>query len=69
MDYGTDFLLTDDDVVFTSDGDMALVSGPCGAGYRPDAEDDAGRSVLGQGYWGLMLGVARKQDNKTAGPV
>jgi hypothetical protein len=28
MDYGTDFLLKDDDVVFTSDGDIELVSGP-----------------------------------------
>jgi hypothetical protein len=27
MDYGTDFLLADDDVVFTADGDIALVSG------------------------------------------
>jgi hypothetical protein len=27
MDYGTDFLLIDDDIVFTSDGDIALVSG------------------------------------------
>jgi phage baseplate assembly protein W len=28
MDYGTDFLLVDDDVVFTSDGDIEAVSGP-----------------------------------------
>ena len=27
MDYGTDFLLTDDDIVFTADGDVELVSG------------------------------------------
>ena len=27
-DYGTDFLLTDDDVTFTPDGDIKLVSGP-----------------------------------------
>jgi phage baseplate assembly protein W len=27
MDYGTDFLLADDDLVFTSDGDIGLVSG------------------------------------------
>jgi hypothetical protein len=27
MDYGTDFLLKDDDIVFTADGDIALVSG------------------------------------------
>jgi hypothetical protein len=28
MDYGTDLLLQDDDLVFTADGDIALVSGP-----------------------------------------
>jgi len=28
MDYGTDFLLVDDDLVFTPDGDAAVVSGP-----------------------------------------
>jgi hypothetical protein len=28
MDYGTDFLLEDDDIVFTPDGDVAVVSGP-----------------------------------------
>ena len=28
MDYGTDFLLIDDDIVFTPDGDVVLVSGP-----------------------------------------
>jgi hypothetical protein len=28
MDYGTDFLLVDDDIVFTPDGDIELVSGP-----------------------------------------
>jgi len=27
-DYGTDFLLIEDDMVFTADGDAALVSGP-----------------------------------------
>lgn len=27
-DYGSDFLLVDDDVVFTADGDAATVSGP-----------------------------------------
>lgn len=27
MDYGTDFLLEDDDIVFTADGDVKLVSG------------------------------------------
>jgi hypothetical protein len=28
MDYGTDFLLVNDDIVFTADGDIELVSGP-----------------------------------------
>jgi hypothetical protein len=28
MDYGTDFLLVDDDVVFTAEGDIEIVSGP-----------------------------------------
>jgi hypothetical protein len=28
MDYGTDFLLVDDDIVFTPDGDVLLTSGP-----------------------------------------
>jgi hypothetical protein len=28
MDYGTDFLLRDDDIVFTEDGDAVVISGP-----------------------------------------
>jgi hypothetical protein len=28
MDYGTDFKLVDDDIVFTPDGDIEIVSGP-----------------------------------------
>jgi hypothetical protein len=28
MDYGTDFLLVDDDLVFTADGDLTVVEGP-----------------------------------------
>jgi hypothetical protein len=28
MNYGTDFLLVDDDIVFTPDGDIAVVTGP-----------------------------------------
>ena len=28
MDYGTDFKLVDDDIIFTPDGDVELVSGP-----------------------------------------
>jgi hypothetical protein len=28
MDYGTDFLLIDDDIVFTPEGDIEIISGP-----------------------------------------
>jgi hypothetical protein len=28
MDYGTDFLLRDDDIVFTEEGDAVVISGP-----------------------------------------
>lgn len=28
MDFGTDFLLEDDDVIFTPDGDVEIVTGP-----------------------------------------
>jgi hypothetical protein len=57
MDYGTDFLLENDDIVFTEDGDIAVVSGPaCVAqdigqalkitpGFLP-WDKDAGSSIL-----------------------
>ena len=67
MDYGTDFLLKDDDIVFTEDGDAAVVSGPaCVAqdidqalkitlGYLP-WDKNAGSSLL------LMLNDAGRTD-------
>jgi hypothetical protein len=57
MDYGTDLLLVDDDIVFVEDGDVAIVSGPaCVAqdidqdlkispGYLP-WDKEAGSSLL-----------------------
>jgi hypothetical protein len=53
MDYGTDFLLTDDDIVFTSDGDMALVSGP--ACVAQDI-DQTLKTTPGALYWDKELG-------------
>jgi hypothetical protein len=67
MDYGTDFLLKDDDIVFVEDGDVAIVSGPaCVAqdidqalkispGYLP-WDKEAGSSLL------LMLNDAGRSD-------
>jgi hypothetical protein len=48
MDYGADFLLEDDDIVFTVDGDIALVSGP-----RMAAQDIAQTLNITPGalYW------------------
>ncbi len=38
MDYGTDMLLVDDDIVFTPDGDIELVSGPACIAQDVDQE-------------------------------
>jgi hypothetical protein len=38
MDYGTDFLLVDDDIVFTADGDIEPVSGPACVAQDIDQE-------------------------------
>jgi hypothetical protein len=38
MDYGTDFLLVDDDLVFTPDGDIKTVSGPACVAQDIDQE-------------------------------
>jgi hypothetical protein len=38
MDYGTDFLLVDDDLVFTPDGDVKTVSGPACVAQDIDQE-------------------------------
>jgi hypothetical protein len=53
MDYGTDFLLEDDDIVFTPDGDIALVSGP-----RMVAQDIDQMLKITPGalYWDKELG-------------
>jgi hypothetical protein len=67
MDYGTDFLLKNDDIVFTEDGDVAVISGSaCVAqdidqtfkispGYLP-WDKEAGSSLL------LMLNDAGGTD-------
>jgi hypothetical protein len=53
MDYGTDFLLEDNDIVFTADGDIALVSGP-----RMVAQDIAQtlNTTPGALFWDKELG-------------
>jgi hypothetical protein len=53
MDYGTDFLLEDDDIVFTADGDIALVSGP-----RMVAQDidQTLKTTPGVLYWDKKMG-------------
>jgi hypothetical protein len=53
MDYGTDFLLEDNDIVFTADGDIALVSGP-----RMVAQDIAQTLNITPGalYWDTEQG-------------
>jgi phage baseplate assembly protein W len=53
MDYGTDFLLEDDDIVFTSDGDIKLVSGP--ATVAQDI-DQALKTTPGSLYWDKEAG-------------
>jgi hypothetical protein len=55
MDYGTDFLLKDDDVVFTSDGDIELVDGP--ATVAQDI-DQALKLAPGALYWDKEIGSA-----------
>ena len=57
MDYGTDMLLTDDDIGFTADGDVETVSGPACIAQDIDQElkitpgaipwdEEAGSTVL-----------------------
>jgi len=38
MDYGTDFKLVDDDIVFTPDGDAEIISGPACVAQDIDQE-------------------------------
>jgi hypothetical protein len=55
MDYGTDFLLKDDDIVFTSDGDIELVDGP--AMVAQDI-DQTLKLTPGALYWDKEAGSA-----------
>ena len=67
-DYGTDFLLKDDDIVFTADGDVELVSGA--AAVAQDI-DQALKTSPGALYWDaetgsslpLMLNDSQLDDN------
>jgi hypothetical protein len=53
MDYGTDFLLKDDDLVFTAEGDAEIVSGP--AMVAQDI-DQTLKTAPGSLYWDKELG-------------
>jgi hypothetical protein len=55
MDYGTDLLFEDDDIVFTADGDIALVSGP-----RMVAQDidQTLKTTPGALFWDKEMGSA-----------
>jgi hypothetical protein len=67
-DYGTDLLLKDDDIVFTADGDIEVVSGA--AAVAQDI-DQALKISTGSLYWDaqtgsslpLMLNDSRPDDN------
>ena len=48
MDYGTDFKLVDDDIVFTPDGDVELISGP--ACVAQDI-DQTLKTAIGRLFW------------------
>jgi hypothetical protein len=53
MDYGTDLLLKDDDVVFTADGDVETVSGPACVAQDIDQTLKTGIGTL---YWDAQIG-------------
>lgn len=53
MDWGTDFLLQDDDIVFTADGDIRLVSG--GAMVAQDIAQSL-KVIKGSLYWDKETG-------------
>jgi phage baseplate assembly protein W len=55
MDYGTDFLFADDDLVFTSDGDIELVSG---AACVAQDIDRTLKTAPGALYWDKDTGSA-----------
>jgi len=48
VDYGTDFKLVDDDIVFTPDGDVELISGP--ACVAQDI-DQTLKTAIGRLFW------------------
>ena len=52
-DYGTDFLLKDDDIVFTADGDVELVSG---AATVAQDIDQTLKTSPGALYWDKEIG-------------
>ena len=54
-DYGTDFRLADDDVVFTQDGDIELVSG---AAMVAQDIDQTLKTTPGALYWDKTAGSA-----------
>jgi len=53
VDYGTDFKLVDDDIVFTPDGDVELISGP--ACVAQDI-DQTLKTAIGRLFWGKETG-------------
>jgi hypothetical protein len=53
MDWGTDFLLVDDDIVFTAGGDIALVSG---AAMVAQDIDQTLKASVGFLYWDKETG-------------
>lgn len=55
MDYGTDFLLLDDDIVFMRDGEIRTVSGP--ACVAQDI-DQTLKTAPGALYWDVDTGSA-----------
>ena len=53
MDYGTDFLLVDDDIVFTPDGDVRIISG---AACVAQDIDQTLKTTIGRLFWGRKTG-------------
>jgi hypothetical protein len=54
-DYGTDFRLADDAILFTADGDIGLVSGPAMAAQDID---QTLKTTPGALYWDKTVGSA-----------
>lgn len=53
MDYGTDFLLVNDDIVFTPDGDIELISG---AACVAQDIDQTLKTSFGRLFWDIKEG-------------